>query len=72
MIGRRTTPMFNKIILKIVFIWFKSIAILTSDYAGIAQLAERNLAKVEVGGSNPLSRSKNFFVNSPDNGLYYH
>ena len=28
-------------------------------YAGIAQLVERNLAKVEVAGSNPVSRSKN-------------
>ena len=26
--------------------------------AGIAQLVERNLAKVEVEGSNPFSRSK--------------
>ena len=26
-------------------------------YAGIAQLVERNLAKVEVAGSNPVSRS---------------
>ncbi len=26
--------------------------------AGIAQLVERNLAKVEVAGSNPVSRSK--------------
>ena len=25
--------------------------------AGIAQLVERNLAKVEVAGSNPVSRS---------------
>lgn len=29
---------------------------LPSD-AGIAQLVERNLAKVEVAGSNPVSRS---------------
>jgi hypothetical protein len=29
----------------------------TSVYAGIAQLVERNLAKVEVAGSNPVSRS---------------
>ena len=28
-----------------------------SAYAGIAQLVERNLAKVEVGSSNLLSRS---------------
>ena len=28
------------------------------DIAGIAQLVERNLAKVEVAGSNPVSRSK--------------
>jgi hypothetical protein len=26
-------------------------------YAGVAQLVERNLAKVEVTGSNPASRS---------------
>ena len=26
-------------------------------FAGIAQLVERNLAKVEVAGSNPVSRS---------------
>ena len=31
--------------------------------AGIAQLVERNLAKVEVAGSNPVSRS-----NSPEYG----
>ena len=30
-------------------------------YAGIAQLVERNLAKVEVAGSNPVSRS-NFLL----------
>ena len=28
--------------------------------AGIAQLVERNLAKVEVAGSNPVSRSITF------------
>ena len=28
--------------------------------AGIAQLVERNLAKVEVAGSNPVSRSNSF------------
>ena len=28
------------------------------DNAGVAQLVERNLAKVEVTGSNPASRSK--------------
>ena len=27
--------------------------------AGIAQLVERNLAKVEVAGPNPVSRSRN-------------
>jgi hypothetical protein len=27
------------------------------ENAGIAQLVERNLAKVEVAGSNPVSRS---------------
>ena len=30
-------------------------------HAGIAQLVERNLAKVEVAGSNPVSRS-NFII----------
>ena len=31
--------------------------------AGIAQLVERNLAKVEVAGSNPVSRSSfNYMV----------
>ncbi len=29
-----------------------------SEFAGIAQLVERNLAKVEVGSSSLLSRSK--------------
>jgi hypothetical protein len=28
------------------------------SYAGIAQLVERNLAKVEVAGPSPVSRSK--------------
>ena len=27
-------------------------------FAGIAQLVERNLAKVEVAGSNPVARSE--------------
>ena len=31
-------------------------------YAGIAQLVERNLAKVEVAGSNPVSRSITTFA----------
>ena len=30
------------------------------NHAGVAQLVERNLAKVEVTGSNPASRSKIF------------
>jgi hypothetical protein len=30
---------------------------LLRESAGIAQLVERNLAKVEVAGSNPVSRS---------------
>ena len=30
---------------------------ITHSNAGIAQLVERNLAKVEVAGSNPVSRS---------------
>ena len=29
------------------------------QYAGVAQLVERNLAKVNVAGSNPVSRFKN-------------
>ena len=29
-----------------------------SKYAGVAQLVERNLAKVDVAGSNPVSRSR--------------
>ncbi len=28
------------------------------NFAGVAQLVERNLAKVDVTGSNPASRSK--------------
>ena len=32
-------------------------SILQTGRAGIAQLVERNLAKVEVAGSNPVSRS---------------
>ena len=32
-----------------------------SCLAGIAQLVERNLAKVEVAGSNPVSRSKKVY-----------
>ncbi len=35
---------------------------LISEFAGIAQLVERNLAKVEVAGSNPVSRSNIFTV----------
>ena len=31
-----------------------------SVIAGVAQLVERNLAKVEVAGSNPVSRSTGF------------
>jgi hypothetical protein len=30
---------------------------LRSAFAGIAQLVERNLAKVEVAGSSPVARS---------------
>jgi hypothetical protein len=29
-----------------------------TQYAGIAQLVERNLAKVDVAGPNPVSRSR--------------
>jgi len=32
--------------------------------AGVAQLVERDLAKVEVAGSNPVSRSKKLFGES--------
>jgi hypothetical protein len=32
------------------------------QYAGIAQLVERNLAKVEVASSNLVSRSNFFFL----------
>jgi hypothetical protein len=42
-------------------------AVFHSRDAGIAQLVERNLAKVEVAGSNPVSRSNtslNFFLYS--------
>ncbi len=28
------------------------------NFAGVAQLVERNLAKVDVAGSSPVSRSK--------------
>ena len=31
--------------------------LLLNDFAGIAQLVERNLAKVEVAGLSPVSRS---------------
>ena len=31
---------------------------ISSSNAGIAQLVERNLAKVDVAGSSPVSRSK--------------
>ena len=30
---------------------------ISSSFAGIAQLVERNLAKVDVAGSSPVSRS---------------
>ena len=33
-----------------------------NQLAGIAQLVERNLAKVEVAGSNPVSRSITTFA----------
>ena len=32
-------------------------------YAGVAQLEERNLAKVDVAGSNPVSRSIHTQIN---------
>ena len=31
-------------------------------FAGIAQLVERYLAKVQVAGSNPVSRSNLYFI----------
>lgn len=34
-------------------------------YAGVAQLVERDLAKVEVAGSSPVSRSMNHDVQRP-------
>jgi hypothetical protein len=33
-----------------------------AHYAGVAQLVERNLAKVDVTGSNPASRSRFFYA----------
>ena len=41
--------------------WLKSAAFPVNrdlTHAGVAQLVERNLAKVEVDGSNPFARSK--------------
>ena len=38
---------------------------LLSQIAGIAQLVERHLAKVNVAGSNPVSRSINAKVKMP-------
>ena len=37
----------------------RTYGVILSD-AGVAQLVERNLAKVDVAGSNPVSRSRNF------------
>ena len=37
--------------------WSASNLVVSLSLAGIAQLVERNLAKVEVAGSNPVSRS---------------
>ena len=42
----------------------RDFGIFSSPIAGIAQLVERNLAKVDVAGSNPVSRS----VLLPDEG----
>jgi hypothetical protein len=36
---------------------YVALCIFLLSYAGIAQLVERNLAKVDVAGSNPVSRS---------------
>ncbi len=41
----------------------------SSRFAGLAQLVARNLAKVEVAGSNPVARSMNFRPVSI--GLFY-
>ena len=41
---------------KILDLWYRFWYIFT-PHAGIAQLVERNLAKVDVAGSNPVSRS---------------
>ena len=38
-------------------IWQSKFDIFQSPSAGIAQLVERNLAKVDVAGSSPVSRS---------------
>ncbi len=38
--------------------WSASNLVVSLSLAGIAQLVERNLAKVEVAGSRPVSRSK--------------
>ena len=37
--------------------WHSLIGYIDTGIAGIAQLVERNLAKVDVAGSNPVSRS---------------
>ncbi len=37
-------------------------------HADVAQLVERNLAKVEVAGSNPVVRSKNTQVSPGSSG----
>jgi hypothetical protein len=39
--------------------------------AGVAQLVERDLAKVEVAGSNPVSRSKKLFGESQERWMQY-
>ena len=38
------------------------------NFAGIAQLVERNLAKVEVASSNLVSRSR--YKNAPQRGAF--
>ena len=42
---------------------------LFAPLAGIAQLVERDLAKVEVAGSNPVSRS--YFLPPPAMGVVF-
>jgi len=40
------------------------------QYAGVAQLVERNLAKVDVAGSSPVSRSKQMSPSKFSDGIF--